>query len=142
MIVRRQLRMAAVGMDLPARLLDEHIPAEPDTPRAGRQFGQRASSHVQRERLAGEVRVGAEVAREVLLDVRELPIERDEQIDDPGLFVFMPRSTREHLECPEPAQTAERELQHARPVGADERRIGLQPALELRDEAPVEAAIS
>ena len=89
------------------------------------------------------MRVGAEVAREVLLDVRELPIERDEQIDDPGLVVLVPRSAREELECPEPAQTAERELQHARPVDAD---AGADSAFsqlcELRDERTVEAAIA
>ena len=75
--------MAAVGANLPADLFDENAAAGVPPARACRELGQRDADDVQAERFARQVRVGAEVDRQILLDVRELPIERDEHVDEP-----------------------------------------------------------
>ena len=75
MVVSRTLRVSTVSVYLSVDLRYENAAAEPGPAIAGRELGQRETDDVQRERFAGEVRVGAEVAGQVVLDVRELPIE-------------------------------------------------------------------
>src|SRR5207248_792441 len=96
---------------------------------------------IQRQRLAEEVRVRAEVVREIALDVRELPIERENEVDRPGQTI-VDRGIREKVQCPEPRQRAKAELEHACPVDADERRVGVEPARELFDHRRAIAAIA
>ncbi len=76
MIVSRALGVSTVGVYLTADLLQQNVAASPDPAIAGRELRQRETDDVQCERLAGQVRVGAEVARQVVLDVRELSVER------------------------------------------------------------------
>jgi hypothetical protein len=62
--------------------------------------------------------------------VRQLPIERDDGVHQPGGVIAF-RAIGEELDRPEPGDGAEGQLQHARPVDADQWRIGLQPAFQL-----------
>ena len=51
---------------------------------AARNSGKRSAGDVKRQRFSQQVRVRAEIVREVVFDVRQLPLERDEQVDQPG----------------------------------------------------------
>jgi hypothetical protein len=132
-VVRRELDVAAIGADLPDRFGDQHVAAA-SRPRAARaQFRQRLRDGVERERLAREMRVGAEVQRQVVDDVCELPVDGDQEIDEPRRAILL-APVAEELEAPRPRDAAERELQHAGPVDAVQRRIGGEPALQLAHE--------
>ena len=124
MVVRRQLRVAAVGVDLACRPPEQHVAAERGARAAAAQLGQRRDDDVERERFAGQVRVRAEVGREVVLDVRQLAVERDEQIDEPrasSSSVASPSQKNSSAHVHDSAAKAE--LQHARPVDAVQRRV-------------------
>ena len=69
-VVERSLDVAAVGADLARHLLDQDAAAERRPRRRAAQLGQRAAGDVEGERFAEQVRVGAEVGRQVLLDER------------------------------------------------------------------------
>jgi hypothetical protein len=62
MIVSRALGVSTVGVYLPADLCQQDLAASQDPPIAGRELRQRETDDVQSEGLAGQVRVGAEVA--------------------------------------------------------------------------------
>src|SRR5258708_25904505 len=90
------------------------------------------------------MRVRAEVVRQIPLDVRQLPIERDEQLDQPRRSVEpaisymaagLSRTFHEKIDRPHPRDRSKRELEHARPVDADERRVGVEPAGKLGEAA-------
>src|ERR1043165_677879 len=78
------------------------------------------------------MRVRTEIEREIVFDVRQLSIERDEQLRKPrkiGVAIG-----GEELHRPRPRETPEAELQHAGPVDALERRIDADPVAQVRDE--------
>lgn len=100
---------------------------------AGAQLGKGLRDRVESKRFAREVRVRAEVIRQVVLDVRELPIERDQQIHQPWRLVGR-RIGGEQFHGPRPRQSPKRRLEHAGPVDTVFGRIRLDPALELGDE--------
>src|SRR5688500_9058099 len=104
--------MAAVGADLPDGFLDEYRAADRRSPGARLQLGKRAAGDVERQRLSRQMRVGAEVVREVVFDVRQLAVEPDEQIDDPWLAIRSRCRAGEQFQRPEPCQAPERKLQH------------------------------
>ena len=79
--------MTAVGMNLAADLTLEDLAPELDPAGAAGKFRHGQSDHIERQRFPGEVRVGAEVVGEVLLDVRQLTIEADDQIHEPRCAV-------------------------------------------------------
>ena len=69
----------------------------------------------------------------------ELTIERDEQVDEPrrsspASFRLQPDVLDEEVDRPQPRERPEPELEHARPVDADERRVRVEPARELREQ--------
>ena len=81
--------MSAVRQNLPADFVEQDLPADLPPSVASRQFRKRDAGDVQGKGLAGEVRIRAEVDRQVLLDVPELTIEGDEPfILHPGEFVL------------------------------------------------------
>ena len=133
MIVSGPLAVAAVGGDLAADLLQQHSAAGVRAPRAASEFGQRAARDVERQRFADQVRVGAEVIRQIPLDVRQLSIERDQQIDQPRPRV-VGVGVGEQVDRPEPGNRSECHFEHAGPVDADQRRVGISPAGEFREE--------
>src|SRR5262249_8334595 len=96
-------------------------------------FGQRARGHVQGQCLAKQMRVWTEVIGEMALDVRQLTIEREQEINGPrlrgGLFRF-----GEKIERPHPGEGSEPEFEHACPVDACKWWIRGHPARELSDE--------
>ena len=103
-------------------------------PAASRELGPRAAAHVERERLAEQVRVRAEVPRQVPLDVPQLRVEAEQQIDEPRRFARHV-AVREELDRPRPGDRSKREFERAGPVHADQRRVRRHPAGRLRDEA-------
>ena len=82
-IVRGPLAVAAVGRDLTPDLLAEDGPADRGATPACGELGQRSSDHIERQRLAEQMCVGTEIVGKVVLDVRELAIEPEEQVDEP-----------------------------------------------------------
>jgi hypothetical protein len=141
MIVGGQFDVSAVGADLSVRFVEKDVAAERRPGAAGAQLRKRLRDHVQRERFAREMGIRAEVIREVVLDVRELPIEADEQVDEPGRLVV--RGIRgEELDGPGPGHRPEGRFQHAGPVDAAFGRVRLDPAFELGDEDVAIAAVA
>ena len=130
MVVRRALAVAAVRRNLAINLVDEDAAAQRRAATARRQLRQRLARHVERQRLADQMGVRAEVVRQVALDVRELAVEGEEQVDRPRQPV-VDRRIDEEIDRPEPGQRPNAELEHARPVDPDERRIRVKPACEL-----------
>ena len=74
--------------------------------------------------------------------MRQLPVQRDQQIDDPRLAIRSRCGAGEQFQRPEPRQAPEREFEHARPVGADERWVGGEPVVQLPLERVVEARLA
>jgi len=85
--VRRQLAVSAVGRDLPSDLREKNAPAERFTLWASTELRKRSARDVKGQRFTKQMRVGAEVVGEVPLDLRELAIDRQEEIDDPWPLV-------------------------------------------------------
>ena len=86
-IVERSLDVAAVRADLARHLLDQDAASELGPRRRAAQLGQRAPGDVEGEGFAQQMRVGAEVGRQVLLDEVQLPIEAEQQVDEPRVRV-------------------------------------------------------
>ena len=74
-------------------------------------------------------------------NVIELPIEAEEQIDEPRRILPLVERGGQ-MQRPDPGDRAEPELQHAAPVDPTQRRIGLQPALQLGGDNVYVAAVS
>ncbi len=83
-VVRRAFDVPPVGRHLPACLIEQHVPTEVGPLGRRPEFRQGPPADVQAERFAREVCVRAEVAREVRGHVRELTVEGEEQVDEPG----------------------------------------------------------
>ena len=130
MVMRRPLAVTAVGGDLPFDFVDEHTTPDRLATGARRELGQRAAGDVQRERLTEQMRVRTEVVRQVALDVRQLTVDAEQQIDRPRRRVFAV-GIDEEVKRPQPRQGSQRELEHARPVHAEQGRIAFEPAREL-----------
>ena len=130
MIVGRALGVAAVAADLPSELGNQHLPPELFPASAGGELRQRPARDVQRQAFAKEVSVRAEVVRQVLFDLRQLRVDAEEHIDRPG-FLDPVRVRKEEIQCPQPRDRSQRELQHTRPVDADQRRVVGEPAGQL-----------
>src|SRR5439155_10442220 len=121
MIVRRALAVAAVPTHLTRDFGHQDPAAQPLAMRAPGERRDRTPADVEGKRLAEQVRVRAEVVREVVLDLSQLSIERKQEIDDPWRSIVAIR-IREEVERPDPGQRPDAELEHARPVDAGERR--------------------
>ena len=83
-IVGGAFAMSAVDGDLPHDFVEEDAPAGLHASAAGGQLRDGVAADVERQGLAEQMRVRAEVARQVMFDVRQLQIEREQQIDEPG----------------------------------------------------------
>ena len=141
MVVGRELRVPAIGVDLTVDFLEQDPASDRDAAAARAQFRQRAAGDVEGQRFTGQVRIRAEVPRQVVLDVRELPVQCQQQIDDPrgAAGRIAGGGRREKMERPEPRERSKTQLQHAGPVDALQRRVGGQPVFELVDECVVVA---
>ena len=84
--------------------------------------------------------VGAEVVGEVTLDMRQLPIDRDQHVYQPRAGTSNARlptpNSQQGVQRPGPGECTEGDLEHARPVDANEWRIRGKPAFELIDDRP------
>ena len=141
MVRSRELDVSTVGEDLPVDLLEEHRPAGGHPLTASPQFRQRGAHDIERQRLAREMRIRTEVARQVTLDVIELEIESNEDVDEPaGVRVMLRRladgagASRNWIAASH-RERAEGELQRAGPVDANQRRIRVTPAAHMLDDA-------
>ena len=112
-VVRRALAVTAVRGDLAIDLGHEDATADRGAAFGRRELRQRASRDIQGQRFAGEMRVGAEVVRQVVLDVPELTIEPEQQIDNPRRVRIGPAAgfswtlgAGEKLQRPDPRQRA------------------------------------
>ena len=74
--------------------------------------------------------VRAEVVGQVVFDVRQLAVER-ERAGRRATALVVGRIVGEEVAAPTATRASGTELQHARPVDAGERRIGVEPAREL-----------
>src|SRR5688572_2263170 len=102
--------MSAVGVDLAACLFSENRAAVRGARRAATEFRKGLRYGIQREPLAGQVGVRAEVRGQVLADVGELPVERQQKIDEPRRLVVR-LAVGEELDGPRPRDRPEREFQ-------------------------------
>ena len=75
LVMHRTLDVTPVGQYLAINFVQQHPPAGVHPSLARGELRQRRSGHVEGERLAGEMCVGAEVVGEMSLDVRQLSIE-------------------------------------------------------------------
>ena len=132
-IVRRPLAVAAVARDLPVDLRRAARAGRVASRRRWRQFGQRAARDVQRQRLAEQMRVRAEVVREVALDVRQLAIEREQQIDEPRRVRRRCRRLPAK-KCSAQIHDSERNASSSMlaQLMPDERRVRVEPARRAR----------
>ncbi len=139
MVVRGSLGVTAVLAHLRLRFLQQHFAPAIGPARGGREFWQRAPADVEREGFSREMRVGAEVEREIALHVRQLLRDREERVNHPGRLVTMVVlcDGGEEGQRPEPGEHADRQFEHARPIGARQRRVGVEPAAELRSKGIV-----
>src|SRR5580765_4501269 len=87
LVVCRQLAVSAVGRDLPLDLREKNATAEGFTTWASTELRKRAARDVKGQRFADQMCVRAEVVGKVSLDLRELAIDREEEIDDPWPLV-------------------------------------------------------
>ena len=99
MVVRRQLRVTAVRVDLPGGFAQQHMSTEFLASATLAQLGERCRHGIERQRLTGQVRVRTEIAGEAMRDLVELAIERDEQVHEPGRLV-VDRSRRRRTRPP------------------------------------------
>ena len=91
--------------DLTLDLSNQNVPPGVAPAAAVRELGQRLPANVECECFAGQVRVRAEEVRQVLLDVFELPIEAEQQINQPRPVVGPVRVTigpEQKVEGPHP----------------------------------------
>ena len=132
-VMRRSLAVAAVGCQLPRNLIDQDSSSNGFAAVARGELGQHSCCYVERQRFAEQMGVGAEVVRQVVLDVRELPVEAQQQIDDPRSLVAGSRFD-EQVQRPHPGDRSQCELEHARPVDTGQRRVRVDPACKFRQE--------
>ena len=121
--------MPAVPKNLSIDLLQKDSTSRGHPAFAGRELREGLAHDIRSQRFTREVRVRTEVIREVMFDVRELPIDSDEGVDEPGLRVGEQEMNRHR-----PRDSSKADLEHARPVDAGERRIRVNPALHLIDD--------
>src|SRR4029079_14682887 len=77
------LDVPSVGQDLAFDLAEQHRASDGGPLLTARELWKRGADEVQRKRFTGEMRVRAEVIREVTLHVRQLPVDADQHVDEP-----------------------------------------------------------
>ena len=82
LVVRRPLDVPAVRRESAIDLVQKDSPAVVDPALARREFRKCLPDDIERQRLARQMGIRAEVVREVLFDVRELALERDRAATD------------------------------------------------------------
>lgn len=127
--------MAAISVDLHTGLFGQDRAPHALPARRRTQFRQHAAGGVQRKALPKQMGVRAEIARQMPLDMLKLRLESQKEIEEPGTIrVWIVFERYEEVERPYPGDRTKRELQHACPINAQERRIAVEPALQLSTE--------
>ena len=132
------LEVDAVVEDLPLGLLGQDARAALRPAGAVAAVRQQQPGVEQPERLAGEVSVGREVAREVALDVRGVVTHHGEQLS----LEARRQGLAEQRQRPQPGDQPQRHLQAARPVDASPARVRGRPPADRPDEGPAPAFVA
>src|SRR5688500_20181722 len=109
--------MAAVGDDLPVDLVEQDAAAEGRPAAAAGKVGQCQPADIERQCFACQMRVRAEVVREILLEMREVRVESHEEVDEP----WAPRRSggtlvgvrEQEMKRPDPGERTEAEFERA-----------------------------
>ena len=88
--MRRALHVPAVRKNLSIDLLQKDSTSRGHPAFAGRELREGLAHDIQSQRFTREVRVRTEVIREVMFDMRQLPIDGDEGVDKLSRSQVMP----------------------------------------------------
>ena len=133
LIVAGLLEVHAVVADLLVELRLQDAPAQATPPLGAPELWEHDTKVEQAKRFAGEVRVRAEVRREVPLEVAAVHMQVFERAEHDGCGNAW--RIAEQLERPQPGDRAIRHLEAARPVHTDFRRVGVHPLCQMRRHA-------
>src|SRR3954471_11394528 len=132
LVIARLLEVHAVGTNVSLDLLSQDAPTE--TPPAARapQLWEKRAEIDETERLSGQMRVGAEICREIAFDVQAVSVQYGNGSGAYGIREV----ARVAKECqrPDPGNRAKRYLEAARPIHAARRWVFIHPADELTRE--------
>src|SRR6266849_4061048 len=82
--MRRTFRVSDIRQDLSIDLVEKDLAPSRDPASARSELRKRVAHDVERQRLTGQMRVRAEVIREMMLEVCELSIDCDEHVREPA----------------------------------------------------------
>ena len=126
-IVGGLLEVAAVRSHLPFHLLHYDLVAETGPGGGARQLGKCSAQRMERHRFAQQMRVGGEVHRQVVLQMKTVLMNRVQ----PTLAKLFFQVRSDQVKDPHPRQCAKSHLERAGPIDSALKRVRVHPAIEL-----------